>query len=499
MTRPPITRLEFLRTLLCPPLYIMVILMVVEALLGAATTWLVIRAGRNVANEHFLLSDLLWILAVQSASYVAGAVSWIYAERAGFRCYGRYMLRFARDNRRESRLLHDRAQREEAEPFLTGTTFNNVFNVIYEIEAQLKLLLGIALNAAVLGVEIDPSLAAAYAAVFAILTMLQWVLRGRIADAYLDNQRQNNRLVAHGYTAWDNVFAGNGYNLRLWLFGFKARLRDCLRAQIVAIVAREGLSAVDAIIGMVIVFSVLTYIVIANAGDTALLVALATTLPRQIEMIADVHEFASGWNDVVAVWTRVGDVVDHIQLAPDPAFNARIKFDRLLLRSGGKAAVCHSVDQALRLVYAEPTGRINVRGGNGTGKSTLLAVLKTEIKNRAYYWPTADRLAFRFAMAAKLDEDEELDEDDEPRPPKPIARPGFSSGERQLKSLQEIVEHTDAPIYLLDEWDANLDLANRGIAETLVEALSRRARVVEISHRDATLAAGDTAIVRGTS
>ena len=66
----------------------------------------------------------------------------------------------------------------------------------------------------------------------------------------------------------------------------------------------------------------------------------------------------------------------------------------------------------------------------------------------------------------------------------PVKRPGFSSGERQMKSLQEIVTYTEAPIYLLDEWDANLDHANRTIADGLVESLSRRARVVEISHRD---------------
>ena len=30
-----------------------------------------------------------------------------------------------------------------------------------------------------------------------------------------------NRMTAQGYTAWDNVFAGNRYNLRLWLAGFK--------------------------------------------------------------------------------------------------------------------------------------------------------------------------------------------------------------------------------------------------------------------------------------
>ena len=62
------------------------------------------------------------------------------------------------------------------------------------------------------------------------------------------------------------------------------------------------------------------------------------------------------------------------------------------------------LEEALRFVYAAPTGRVAVRGGNGTGKSTLLAALKAEIKNRAYYWPTTDRLAFDFAAAAKLDE-----------------------------------------------------------------------------------------------
>ena len=61
---------------------------------------------------------------------------------------------------------------------------------------------------------------------------------------------------------------------------------------------------------------------------------------------------------------------------------------------------------------------------------------------------------------------------------------GYSSGERQLQVLREIVANTDSPLYLLDEWDANLDAPNRAAALALVETLARRARVVEISHRD---------------
>jgi len=480
--RPPITRWQFVSYLLCRPLYVMIALMVTEALLAALTTWLIIRAGRAVTNEDFQARDLIWIFVAQSASYIAGALSWYFAERAGFHAFGRYMLQFARDNRGYTRLLSDKEAREQVEPFLTNTTFINIFNFMYELEDQLKLLLGLIFNSIVLGVEIDAGLPAAYAATFAILMLIQWSVRRRIADVYLENQRQNNRVIAHGYTAWDNIFSGNRYNWRLWLGGFKAKLRDCFRAQVNAIMAREGLSALGGVIGLAIVFSTMTYVVIANAGDTDVLIAIAATLPRQIEMTNQVHQFTSGWNDVLALWARVGGVARSMRPQPDPNFDRRIKFDRLLLREDGRGHVCSSVEEAMGLVLAKRRGRVLVRGANGTGKSTLLAALKAEIKNRAYYWPTTDRLAFRFAMEANLDEPQAFDDDeDEPRKPKPA---GFSSGERQLRSLEEIVRHTDAAIYLLDEWDANLDPSNRAMADALMEQLAQRARVVEISHRD---------------
>ena len=64
-----------------------------------------------------------------------------------------------------------------------------------------------------------------------------------------------NRMTAQGYTAWDNVFAGNRYNLRLWLAGFKRKLRDGLDAQITRDHDQEGLSAASGIVGLAIVFA----------------------------------------------------------------------------------------------------------------------------------------------------------------------------------------------------------------------------------------------------
>src|SRR6202046_3410871 len=240
MTRLRISRFDLARYLLSPSLFVMVTFMVVEARLAAATTWLVINAGRRVAIGEFLLTDLIWILSAQSASYVVGVISWVFAERAGYRGFGKFMLRFARENRGKVKLLGDKPPREQVEPFLTGETFQCFFNVLYELEFALKLFLGLVFNALVLGAEIDASLPIAYVGAFGTLLLMQWVLQKPIASAYLENQRMNNRITAQGYTAWDNVFAGNSYNLRLWFAGFKARLREGLTAQVRAIVARGG-------------------------------------------------------------------------------------------------------------------------------------------------------------------------------------------------------------------------------------------------------------------
>ena len=467
----------------------MLTLLIVEAALSASTTWLIIKAGQHVAEEEFLISDLLWIVGVQSTAYIVGAVSWVYAERAGFGSFGRYMMRFARDNKKYANLLGNKQVREVTEPFLTNETFHIFFELMFELEADLKLFFGLIFNAIVLGIAIDAGLPVAYAAVFAVLMCIQWFVRKPIARAYANNQRQTNRLTAHTYNAWDNIFTGNRYNFRLWHGEFKVRLRDALAAQIKSIMAREGLSTISGIIALGMVFGYIVVIASRDVTNTALLIGLAATLPRQIELSHDVHGLVTGWNDLLAVWTRITGACNTMHPEPDADFDARIKFKRVSLTlrntSGGEPLVCDSLASALDLIQTHQTGRILVRGGNGSGKSTLLAALKTKMGAKAYYWPTADSLSFAFDKP-RLNNQAEIVEDDQDDLSEDYEEPksGFSSGERQLKSLQEIAENTRAVVYLLDEWDANLDAKNRSQAESLVEKIAAKALVIEISHRD---------------
>ena len=490
MSRRPFTPRDFLRFLLGPAIFAMLAMILIQEACSAATTWLVIIIAREIGENTLVPLNFAWIVLAQTLAYLAGAVSWIFAERAGFGAYARYMLHFARSNRHQTELLGDAEAREATEPFLTSETFHVGFELIFTLQFHLRLFFQLLFNALVLGLEIDAGLPAAFAVAFVVLAALQWSLRNPLAAAYLANQKMTNRMTARTYNAWDNIFSGNRYNFTLWHRDFKQRLQAALVAQVRAILMREGWSAVSGLIALGLVLGTTAWIAFDSAGNTALLIALAATLPRQIEMTLDMHQLTAGVTDLVALWTRIQGICNHHRPTPDAGFVARVDFGRLELREPASHPPCTDLDDAVARILSAPTGLVSVRGCNGSGKSTLLAALKARLQGRAYYWPTQDRLAFAFNGPAG----EVAPEDTEDAPPdEPEAlsaaeeaaqKTGYSSGERQLQVLREIVANTDSPLYLLDEWDANLDAPNRAAALALVETLARRARVVEISHRD---------------
>ena len=489
----PFQRKDFLRLLAGPAFFTMVGLVILQELFSATTTWLVIRLARDITEQHLSASAFVGIVLAQTFSYLAGAASWIYAERSGFGAFGRYILRFARGNRFRTILLGDHQAREKTEPFLTGETFRICFDLMYDLQFYLRLFFNLVFNAAVLGFAIDAGLPLAYGLAFVLLCVLQWSLRKPLAAAYLQNQRMTNRMTARTYNAWDNVFSGNRYNFLRWHSDFRERLAQALKAQIRAILAREGWSAISGIIALLIVLSATAWVAVEDAGNLALLVALAATLPRQIEMTLDMHQLTAGMTDLMAIWARISGACEHMSPVADDHFEERIEFRRLQLTAEDKTALCHSLEDALAFLAGVPGGLVSLRGGNGAGKSTLLMALKMHFQGRAFYWPAHDRLSFRFNTEAdrppSADESEAVGDDvAEPEEINEIEvareQSGYSSGQRQLQVLREIVTHTDRQIYLLDEWDANLDAGNRDKARLMIERLAARAIVVEISHRD---------------
>src|SRR5262249_15156497 len=89
-----------------------------------------------------------------------------------------------------------------------------------------------------------------------------------------------------------------------------------------------------------------------------------------------VHQLTSGWNDVLALWTRLGGVARSMRPEPDPNFDRRIKFDRLVLREDGRGNICSSVEGAMPLGLTKRRRRVPVRGRQWNGKPEPAARLE---------------------------------------------------------------------------------------------------------------------------
>lgn len=83
---------DFLRFFVGAAALGMLLLIIVEEACGAATTWLVIEIARDITEEHVSAGAFVAIIVVQTFSYLAGTVSWLFAERAGFAAFGRYKI-----------------------------------------------------------------------------------------------------------------------------------------------------------------------------------------------------------------------------------------------------------------------------------------------------------------------------------------------------------------------------------------------------------------------
>ena len=201
---------------------------------------------------------------------------------------------------------------------------------------------------------------------------------------------------------------------------------------------KEGLSAASGIIGLAIVFAAMAWVACRNAGDTEVLIALAATLPRQIEMTHDVHhvhlrlERTAGAVGAAerrrrqhASGVRSGLRRAHQVRPAGAARGRRRQHCRVARRRDGTDPV------------AQPTGRINVRGANGSGKSTLLD--QPEDRGEDARLLLADRRPAGVQVRAGHGPRSRFDEDGEPmrrptRPRRPASPPASGSCARCGKS-----------------------------------------------------------------
>lgn len=433
-----------------------------QIIVALSTLWIVCLSESIVKNQPFLIYLILFIASL-FVVFIPGIYSLIYLEKAKFDSLNDYVGKFIAHFKNYPTLYSDNNFRSKQETWLTNEgqlVINEAFNIAYNWATS---TINILFNIMVVGIVISLNLLISYVISFALLSLLFIFSRKNIAHAAESAQINRKSMYQILLSGWDNIVIGNDYNLNKWYSYFSNNFH-LARKSAVSLEARTQLfSSLAMAAALLPVVGTIAWLFYINKDNSVLLAALVVTLPRQIQVLQNMHSLASyafHWHGVkTKLINLMGSIKDIQWKNNEGIISDRIIWGEISINANNCEEKAESMDELLHLVQKNTKGRITIRGKNGSGKSTVVSLIKQILSEKAFYFPVNSNLVFNSFQNNK------------------------STGEKIVSYIEELIENMSEKIIILDEWDANLDTNNLKEISTKIDSLSIKNCVIEIRHR----------------
>jgi ABC-type transport system involved in cytochrome bd biosynthesis fused ATPase/permease subunit len=359
--------------------------------------------------------------------------------------------------------------KEQKLSILTSEGPNTLHTLIDYLWDLFSYVISVFLNILALSIVVEPLFAVAYG--ISITCVIIVMKLKRRAQRQLTKKALTARidLCQSLLAAWDNVLLGNDYNFKLWEEKTTQRLDRCLQRNVALERFDQILAIFVSLMTSVPSLMVVIYYAMKHKFDPVGLSSFVVILPVLFIILSYTYQTLS----LAFRWTmhcsKLTAIYKAIQASKDShnALEKKVKWGKLMLTqstavpdemiSMAAPRLIHSHSDLLK--HTSHSGRVTVRGENGSGKSTALMMIKNALAKKAFFLPTHNQLSFTSETNK------------------------YSTGESLKNRLLEILEKVDVDVLLLDEWDANLDKENQERLSCLINELSEKKCVIEVRHR----------------
>lgn len=336
-----------------------------------------------------------------------------------------------------------------------GSDANDYLGLILLMTIDLfSFSLSVLLGVLVLSFTIDLSFLPAFVAAGILSHVVYRKSSPWIERYYNQEQEARTNLGEHLLKSWDNVLLNNRSVILRYTSSFEEKLTIArAKAATAATMAEALVFTLGITTGLPVLASVIW--ILQNspvASDNEVLIALLATLPRQLNILNIFRNLFQSLTGLLSVKSKF-DVIREGSELVDRDLASSIRASEMTLNQRS----LKDLTEIMGLLEAQSPGRYEVRGPNGTGKSTLLLHLNKNFP-RSFYLPSYPELFL-------------VD--------KGVAR---STGENLYSHFQALKEVPEEVI-LLDEWDANLDHENLLFLNDQITELSKKKMVIEVRHR----------------
>ena len=194
---------------------------------------------------------------------------------------------------------------------------------------------------------------------------------------------------------------------------------------------------------------------VSHAG--VMIGALVAILPRTLQLFQNVHTANMYAGQFILIKGKLMNLERFTERLETQDFKQQIYENEIEIQDQiyRHKLTVQGLLQRIEAMSSAPRGRFLITGCNGSGKSSLLRVMKALLQEAVLLGPGIQLAPHEIRG---------------------------STGESQIEMIEMFMQQK-VKVFLLDEWDANLDMMNTNTIDARLNDLAQDALIVEVRHK----------------
>lgn len=434
-------------------LQITILIVVLQQILLAISTYLIAIAGASLGSGKAkeTLFYIIWFFITALLSYISSSFNNFLIVKLKNSLWKNY-IEFLFNKHGNNQKFNTIDNKNQLTAWLNGEANLTLEELSYFIIDTVSMYLNVIFTFAVFIFTLGHVYSAIIAISLLVSLILVSILNKKIKN--LANRSQSERLSVNTYLAahWDYLLNSN--------IVFKNRSDKKLNFKLESLfntlekytVWEQVVATIPILVSVpLLVFYIFSNQSIHNLAELGVLLAV---LPRTLQLLGNVHGLSISNSKLIFIRSKYNQLLNfslNENLLENNITSQNIQiFDNNLKRY-------ISIKDLIEIIKGKRYfGRIQITGDNGSGKSSLIKILKDYETNSVLISPETD---FHFQESKS------------------------STGQKQLEKINFFLQE-NFDVVFLDEWSANLDKNNINKIDDILENASRNKLLIEIIHRN---------------
>ena len=441
--------------------------MAAEQFLVGLSTLCVINLGLHLGDGqsiHWFLGFVISLTLV----FIPRIFKYRCLVKARYRSFHRFMEMYEKNLYSHPYLKTSRKFCGQKQAYFQNQLWQTLSETCTFLDDAVSTLLNVVFNVIVMSFTLSHGFLAAYFFSAFMTAAGAFLFRKQIRNRSRDTQERQSAIQSALFSGWDTMLMGNAYNWREWKRSFETRMKGGENSEKGYYSLRSFVSFVLMVAGMLPVVLVAARMLLCDEYG-GIMLATAVSLPRHVSNIQYMNFLVEDFTAFAGLTAKLRNIRASADAVKNPeTYQGKINWQKISFTKENTAYSFSSINECISFFRTwlehEEKGRIVMKGENGSGKTTVMMLLKEHFREKAYLYPNHTNLFFKNASAGE-----------------------YSTGEKVRADLSELIDsrnETGASLYLFDEWNANLDPLSQKKTDVFIEQISRQSLVLETLNKD---------------